>query len=73
MAQNVPGLEPTVVALDSLVHIAQRYLASAYDSVVSLIEETYLVRSNGVAKYAHVEKPEWRRWSCAPKQLETQQ
>jgi hypothetical protein len=62
LAQNFPGLEPTVVALDSLVHVAQRYLASAYDSVASLIEETYPRQSNGVAKYPHVEKPERRRY-----------
>jgi hypothetical protein len=62
LAQNFPGLEPTVVALDSLVHVAQRHLASAYDSVASLIEETYPVQSNGVAKYPHVEKPERRRY-----------
>jgi hypothetical protein len=48
--------------LDSLVHVAQRYLASAYDSVASLIEETYPRQSNGVAKYPHVEKPERRRY-----------
>jgi hypothetical protein len=41
MAQNFPGLEPTAVALDSPVHVAQRYLASAYDSVASLVNETY--------------------------------
>ena len=41
MAQIFPGREPTAVVLDSPVHVAQRYLASAYDSVASLIEETY--------------------------------
>ena len=41
MAQNFPGLEPTNVGLDSSVHVAQRYLASAYDSVASLVEESY--------------------------------
>ena len=41
MAQRFPGLEPMEVALDSPVHVAQRYLASAYDSVASLVEETY--------------------------------
>jgi len=65
MAQNIPVLEPTVVALDPLVHVAQRYLASAYDSVASLIGETYPVQSNDVAKYAHVEKPELRRYCLA--------
>jgi hypothetical protein len=39
MALN--GLEPTVVALTSPLHRSQRFLASAYDSVASLIEETY--------------------------------
>lgn len=41
MTKQFPGLEPTVVDLDSPVHLAQRYLASAYDSVASLIETTY--------------------------------
>jgi hypothetical protein len=41
MVQRFPGLEPMEVALDSPVHVAQRYLASAYDSVASLVEETY--------------------------------
>jgi hypothetical protein len=41
MPRQFPGLEPTVVTLDSPVHLAQRYLASAYDSVASLIETTY--------------------------------
>lgn len=36
-----PGLDATVEILDSPVHVAQRYLASAYDSVASLVEETY--------------------------------
>lgn len=36
MTNRFPGLEPTVVDLDSPVHLAQRYLASAYDSVTSL-------------------------------------
>jgi len=41
MTQQLPGLEPTVVDLNSPVHLAQRYLASAYDSVASLINTTY--------------------------------
>lgn len=41
MAQIFPGLEPSEVTPDSSVHVAQRYLDSAYDSVASLIEETY--------------------------------
>jgi len=41
MPNTFPGLTPTDVALDSPLHRSQRYLASAYDSVVSLIEETY--------------------------------
>lgn len=38
---GLSGLEPTVVALTSPLHRSQRYLASAYDSVASLIEVTY--------------------------------
>lgn len=41
MAQSFPGLDPTEVAPDSPVHVSQRYLASAYDSVASLVETTY--------------------------------
>lgn len=41
MTKQFPGLVPPVVDLDSPVHLAQRYLASAYDSVASLIEMTY--------------------------------
>lgn len=35
------GLERSTVTLTSPLHRSQRYLASAYDSVASLIEETY--------------------------------
>lgn len=38
---DFPGLEPTVVPLDSPLHRSQRYLAAAYDSVASLFEVTY--------------------------------
>jgi hypothetical protein len=41
MTNQFPRLEPSGVDLDSPVHRAQRYLASAYDSVASLIETTY--------------------------------
>jgi hypothetical protein len=59
MAQRFPGLEPTEVALDSPVHVAQRYLASAYDSVASLVEETYpalrALRPAGRGRLTHAE------------------
>lgn len=38
-----PGLEPVSFSSDSPAHSSQRYLASAYDSVASLINETYPV------------------------------
>jgi len=41
MIKQFPGLEPSTVDLDSPVQLAQRYLASAYDSVASLIATTY--------------------------------
>lgn len=40
-AVSFPGLEPTTVGLDSPLRLAQRYLASAYDSVASLVDESY--------------------------------
>lgn len=36
-----PGLDHVAFGVDSSVHPAQRYLASAYDSVASLIDDTY--------------------------------
>lgn len=41
MTRALPGLDPTTVGLESVLHVSQRYLASAYDSVASLIETTY--------------------------------
>jgi len=38
---QLPSLEPTVLDLDSPLNVAQRYLASAYDSVASLVQDTY--------------------------------
>ena len=38
---NFPGLTPTTVGVDSPAHLAQRYLASAYDSVANLVLVTY--------------------------------
>ena len=59
MAQNFPVLEPTTVALDSPVHVAQRYLASAYDSVASLVNDTYPAlraqRDAGRGRLTHAE------------------
>lgn len=40
-ATSFPALDPTTVSPDSPLRRAQRYLASAYDSVSSLIETTY--------------------------------
>jgi hypothetical protein len=58
MAQ-FPGLEPTTVDVGSPVHVSQRYLASAYDSVASLIEETYPAlrakRDAGRGRLTHAE------------------
>lgn len=41
MVQTLPGLEPAAVSVDSPVLLAQRFLASAYDSVSNLIEQSY--------------------------------
>jgi hypothetical protein len=41
MPMQFPALEASTVDLDSPVQLAQRYLATAYDSVVGLIETTY--------------------------------
>jgi hypothetical protein len=64
MAQNFPGLEPTAVAVDSPVQVAQRYLASAYDSVASLVEETYPAlraqREAGRGRLTHAEQDLFR-------------
>jgi hypothetical protein len=59
------------VALDSPINVAQRYLASAYDSVASLIEETYPAlraqREAGRGRLTHAEHDLFRaavvRWS----------
>jgi hypothetical protein len=41
MTKQFPALEPSTVAPDSAVGLAQRYLATAYDSVAGLIGTTY--------------------------------
>jgi hypothetical protein len=41
MGNNLPRLTPTNVGPGSRLNRSQRYLASAYDSVASLLEETY--------------------------------
>ncbi|MEU5154630.1 HEPN domain-containing protein [Glycomyces sp. NPDC021274] len=38
---TLPGLDPTEVALESPVYLAQKFLTAAYDSVDSLIATTY--------------------------------
>lgn len=38
---DLPALSPTTVGLDSPLRVAQRYLASAYDSVESLLKVSY--------------------------------
>jgi hypothetical protein len=64
MAQNFPGLEPMAIALDSPLNVAQRYLASAYDSVASLIEEAYPLlsaqREAGRGRLTHAEQDLFR-------------
>lgn len=41
LAMAFPRLDPVAFGVDSPAHPAQRYLESAYDSVSSLIQETY--------------------------------
>lgn len=59
-----PGLDPTVVGLDSPLHRSQRYLASAYDSVASLYEETYpalrATRTGSRGRLTHAEQDIFR-------------
>ena len=59
MAQTLPGLVPTRVGIDSPVHLAQRFLASAHDSVASLIEQSYPAlraqRDGGRGRLTHAE------------------
>lgn len=61
---RLPGLEPSTVSVESPVHLAQRYLASAYDSVASLIETTYpvlrSVRHGSRGRLTHAEQDLFR-------------
>ena len=41
MGKTFPPLSPSEVGVESALNRSQRYLASAYDSVASLIQETY--------------------------------
>ena len=64
MATQLPGLDPTIVPPESPVHRSQRYLAAAYDSVASLIEETYPVlrkqRDGSRGRLTHAEQDVFR-------------
>lgn len=64
MPTLLPGLDPTDVSVDSPVQLAQRYLASAYDSVASLIEVTYPVlraqRDGSRGRLTHAEQDLFR-------------
>ena len=59
-----PALELTCVDLESPLNRAQRYLASAYDSVFSLYEETYPVvraqRTGARGRLTHAEQDIFR-------------
>lgn len=64
MAQNFPSLETSAVAIESVLQGGQRYLDSAYDSVASLINETYPVlrakRNAGRGRLTHAEQDVFR-------------
>lgn len=64
MATKLPSLDRTIVPPDSPVHRSQRYLAAAYDSVASLIEETYPVlrgqRDGSRGRLTHAEQDVFR-------------
>ena len=59
-----PGLDPTSVGLDSPLYRSQRYLASAYDSVASLYDETYpalrATRTGSRGRLTHAEQDIFR-------------
>jgi len=59
-----PGLGPSSVEQNSPLHRSQRYLASAYDSVLSLCEETYQVlraqRTGSRGRLTHAEQDIFR-------------
>jgi hypothetical protein len=61
---QLPGLEPTVVDPDSPLHVGQRYLASAYDSVASLVQDTYQAlraqRGGSRGRLTHAEQDVFR-------------
>lgn len=64
LAQTFPGLEASLVDPNSPVHPAQRFLASAYDSVSSLIEQSYPAlrsqRDGGRGRLTHAEQDLFR-------------
>lgn len=64
MALTLPGLDPMEIGTDSPVHSAQRFLASAYDSVSSLIEVSYPAlraqRTGGRGRLTHAEQDLFR-------------
>jgi hypothetical protein len=59
-----PPTEPTVVSLDSPLNAAQRFWASAYDSVAGLFETTYpavrAIRDSSRGRLTHAEHDVFR-------------
>ncbi len=64
MTNDFPPLIPTIVGLESPLNRSQRYLASAYDSVASLLEETYPAlraqRTGSRGRLTHAEQDVFR-------------
>lgn len=64
MPTTLPELRNAIVAPESPLHRSQRYLSSAYDSVASLIEETYPAlrtqRTGSRGRLTHAEQDVFR-------------
>lgn len=64
MAKTFPGLTPSIVGGDSPVDLAQRFLASAYESVSNLIEQSYpalrALRDGSRGRLTHAEQDLFR-------------